>query len=169
MDLVYIIIAAVIIVLPFVLSRLFSGSNRDAKTVLGASTPAPRKTPAPASADVLSEEVKALLAHGRKVEAIKVVRERTGFPLEAAKDMVEMIGKAGLVQEVAETPERSAGMPPVERTITDMLRLARELTPEVQRLIREGRKREAIRLVHDRTGMGLKQAKIIVDRLEESR
>jgi ribosomal protein L7/L12 len=165
MDLTYIIIAAVIIILPFALSRLFSGSTRDAKTVLGASTPAPRITPVSAGGDVLSEEVKALLAHGRKIEAIKVVRERTGFPLEAAKDMVEMIGKTGTAQEVAQTLERATSTAPVERTITDMLRLARELTPEVQRLIKENRKVDAIKLIHDRTGMGLKEAKTIVDRL----
>ncbi|MBU0825896.1 MAG: ribosomal protein L7/L12 [Alphaproteobacteria bacterium] len=37
------------------------------------------------------EEIRALLRQDRKIEAIKLVRERTGFSLAEAKDAVEAL------------------------------------------------------------------------------
>jgi large subunit ribosomal protein L7/L12 len=54
---------------------------------------APEPTPAPA-ADVpvdvdVYAEARALAADGKKIHAIKVVREQSGMSLKAAKDLVE--------------------------------------------------------------------------------
>jgi hypothetical protein len=42
--------------------------------------------------DPLADEVQALLKQGRKIEAIKLYRERTGAGLKEAKEAVESIG-----------------------------------------------------------------------------
>ena len=180
MELTYIIVAAVIIVLPFVLSRLFSGSTRDTKTVLGASRAAPKKQPASLGNNtltkavreqrtsdgnhMLTDEIKGLLAEGKKVEAIQLARAKTGFPLEAAKDMVEMIEKAGMATPQA-VSQGAPKTPSEKMSITSFIKLAREVAPEVQRLAKAGQKVEAIKLIRDHTGMGLKEAKDIVDKL----
>jgi hypothetical protein len=62
--------------------------------------------------------VKQLLAQGRKLEAIKLAREKTGFPLEAAKDMVELIEKGGHPS------------PDGLQDLSSMLRMAKDLSPE---------------------------------------
>lgn len=54
----------------------------------GAANPA---MPAP-GADVVLSEVQDLVRQGRKFEAIKVYRERTGVGLKEAKDAVERLG-----------------------------------------------------------------------------
>ena len=153
MELTYLLIAAVIIILPIVLSKLFSSRPRDTDRVMGADMPAPKPAAAADAPESLSAEVKKLLAQGKKIEAIKLAREKTGFLLEAAKDMVDTIEKGG-------SPARD-GL----TDVSSMLRMAKELSPVVGPLIAQGRKVEAIKLIRERTGMGLKEAKDIVDRL----
>lgn len=153
MDLTYLLLAAAIIILPLVLTKLFSSRSRDTERVMGADVRAPKQAAAPGAPESLSAEVKKLLAQGRKIDAIKLARETTGFPLEAAKDMVELIEKGG-------NPA-----PDGLTSVSSALRLSKELSPEVGRLLAQGRKIEAIKLIRERTGMGLKEAKDIVDRL----
>lgn len=153
MELIYIIIAGVIIILPLILTRLFSGgSRRDTDAVLGAPTATRKEAQQTGGKETLAAEVKDLLDQGRKIEAIKSAREKTGPPLAAAKDLVETI-------------EISAKPATVEPAILEMIRVASELPPAVQRLVKEGRKTEAIKLIRARTGMDLKEAKEIVDKL----
>ena len=157
MDPTYLLIAAAIIVLPFVLSKLFSGKSRDTDKVLGTHVPKARTataTTAEAANDALPLEaqVKALIAQGRKIEAIKLMRESRGLSLETARDSVEAIEKHG---------RPTLG----ELGMMSTVRLAQELGNEVHHMVAQGQKIEAIRLVRDRTGLGLKEAKDIVDRL----
>ncbi|OGA20694.1 MAG: hypothetical protein A3I02_13945 [Betaproteobacteria bacterium RIFCSPLOWO2_02_FULL_67_26] len=142
MDLTYLLIAAAIIILPFILTKLFSSRSRDTDGVMGAGAP-----------DSLSGEIRGLLAQGKKIEAIKLVREKTGSPLAEAKETVESI-------EEGRSPARD-GL----TDVASLLRMAKELGPEIGPLIAQGRKVEAIKLIRERTGMGLKEAKDIVDRL----
>lgn len=114
MELTYIVIATLIVLLPFILSKLFSGSTQDTKIVLGAA-PAVRKKPVtPGNGDRLTGRTTGLPAQVKEIDAIK---------------------------------------------------LAREVGPEVQRLTKAGKKIEAIRLIRDRTGMGLKEAKEMIEKL----
>ena len=153
MELTYLLIAAALIVLPFVLTKLLSGKSGDTAKVIGAYTPA-QKPAAPATRDtgMPTDEIKALLAQGRNIEAIKLAREETGFPLEAAKDMVETIEKTGA--------SAHAGF-----SLKESLTQARELNDQVQHLVAQGNKIEAIKLIRERTGLGLKEAKDLVDRM----
>jgi ribosomal protein L7/L12 len=49
------------------------------------------KAPAPKPRDELEEQVLALLRVGRKIEAIKIYRQRTGKGLKVSKDAVEAL------------------------------------------------------------------------------
>src|SRR5262245_28692217 len=75
-DPIYLLVAAVIVALPFVLTKLLGGKSREASKVLGAYTPAAKLAAEPAPDAVPIEvQVKALIAQNRKIEAIKLMRE----------------------------------------------------------------------------------------------
>lgn len=152
MEITYLLIAAAIIILPIVLTKLLSGKSGDTAKVMGAYTPAEKPAPAPDVPGTLTSQVKELLAQGRKIEAIKLTRETSGISLQAAKDSVEAIEQHG---------RPTLG----EMGMMSTIRLAQELGNEVHHLVAQGQKVEAIKLVRDRTGLGLKEAKDIVDRL----
>ena len=152
MDLTYLLIAAFIIVLPIVLTKLFSGKSRDTDKVLGSSAHVAMPPAAPPVAVPIEAQVKELIAQGRKIEAIKLVRETNRVSLEAAKDSVESIEQHG---------RPTLG----EMGMMSTVRLAQELSKDVHKLVAKGQKIEAIQLVRARTGLGLKEAKDIVDRL----
>lgn len=93
------------------------------------------------------------LIHGNKIiEAIKLVREKHGIGLKEAKDYVEILRKG----EPGDVPQK-VGFKDVS-----------DLRNEVMRLVREGKKIEAIKLVQDSTRMGLKQAKDLVEKMDET-
>lgn len=153
MDVNNIIIAALLIILPLLLIHVLTRRYReDAKILLGARSLTSKTTVTSVELDALSEEVKDLLAKGRKIDAIKLVREKTRFSLEAAKEMVETI-------------EKGASPAAHERTMAEALQTAHELTPEVQRLVKKGQRLEAVKLIRERTGIGLREAKELVDKL----
>jgi len=94
----------------------------------------------------LPEHIADLIRKGRKIEAIKLIREETGVGLQEAKDAVERL---------------AAGMDPLpasEPVVVDDV-----LPAEVEMLARAGRKIEAIQVLRARTGLGLKEAKERVD------
>jgi ribosomal protein L7/L12 len=98
----------------------------------------------PSEHEPLPADVVDLLQQDRVVEAIKRLRETTGLGLKEAKDAVD----AYRTQRT--TPgTRSASIDP--------------LPPDVLAAMERGQKIEAIRLLRDRTGMGLKEAKEAVE------
>ena len=84
-------------------------------------------------------ELLALLAEGRKIEAIKRYREVTGAGLAAAKETVEAL-------------ERGEPLPTRSPWI-------RRWRPRIISLLEGGKKIEAIKVYRERTGVGLKEAK----------
>lgn len=151
MELTYILVGAVIVVIAAIF--LFGGSRGDTKLVLGLST-GKTDEPAPASgSNDLTVEVQSLLVQGRKIDAIKLLKERSGIPLEAAKTAVDAMEKLGTL-----------GTATLSIT-TNTTTLSQQDAAEIQRLIRQGKKIEAIKLIRDRTGLGLKEAKDLTDRL----
>jgi len=101
------------------------------------------------------ESLEGLLAQGKKIEAIKLVREQTGMGLKEAKDYVEAYaaGKRPGLPPPASRPTAASAAP--SATVQDAARA----------LVAQGKKIEAIKLVREQTGMGLKEAKDYVDRL----
>lgn len=95
----------------------------------------------------LSQEIAALLGEGRKIEAIALLRQHTGMGLAEAKAAVERLtGEAG--------PASPAETPPPPRA----------LDADVQALVDQGKLIAAIKLLRERRGLGLKEAKDEIDR-----
>lgn len=94
----------------------------------------------------LPQDVQSAMAAGQKIEAIRLLRERTGLGLAEAKAAVEA---GSLPQAPADPPAGSFG--------------ARELPPQALAALAAGKTIEAIRLVRLAHGVGLKDAKGIVD------
>ena len=151
MELTYILIAALILVLPIVLTKLLSGRSRDTAIVRGA-PPAAKPSVEARRQDALRLEVTGLLAQGGKMEAIKLMRDKKGLGLAEAKAAVETIGR----EEAIVTPAPGL-MATIQR--------AQQMSEEVRRLATTGRKVEAIRMLREKSGIGLKEAKDLVDRL----
>ena len=97
--------------------------------------------------DDVTAQVRARLAAGDKIGAIKIYRAATGLSLAEAKDAVEQMHSAASPMPVAR-PTIDAGT-----------------TAQVQALIAAGQVIEAIKLYRERTGLGLKEAKDAVDAL----
>lgn len=95
------------------------------------------------------EEIADLIRQGRKLEAIKLLRETTGIGLKEAHDEIDRL-TAALGSE--EPP------PPAHRSSTG-------LSNEVAALAQQGKKIEAIKLHRERTGLGLKEARDQVEAL----
>ena len=151
MELSYILIAVLILALPFILTKLLSRKSRVTAIVRAAEPPL---APAPEAkrSDALRTEVATLLAQGGKMEAIKLMRDKKGLPLAAAKEAVETICR----EEAIVTPAPGL-MATIQR--------AQQMSEEVRRLAKTGRKVEAIKLLREKSGLGLKEAKDLVDRL----
>lgn len=97
---------------------------------------------------------------GRKIEAIRLVRERTRMGLADAKALVEALASGADSVELDLKP-RTAGEDVAQVALHDP-DLAAKLILEVA----AGRKLEAIRLLREKTGLGLKEAKDAIEALE---
>jgi ribosomal protein L7/L12 len=92
------------------------------------------------------DELATMIAEGKKIQAIKLYRElNPGLSLKDAKDAVEAM-EAG----------RSLSVPPPP---------AHDVAAQAAQLKARGQLIPAIKLVREKTGMGLKEAKDFVDRL----
>lgn len=95
-----------------------------------------------------SRKIAELIREGRKIEAIKLLRETTGVGLKEAKEEVDRLSR-GL--------SREASSPATPRS--EPVRPSGAMSKEVEELAREGKKIQAIKLLREQTGMGLKEAK----------
>lgn len=91
----------------------------------------------------LEQQVRMLVSQGRKVSAVKLVREATGWGLKQAKDFVDNVGVA---QRASKADQLDVN--------------------ELRGLVASGRKVQAVKRVRKATGWGLKQAKDFVDALK---
>lgn len=103
----------------------------------------------PADGKSLEDELRALMAADRKIEAIKQYRAATGAGLAQAKDAVEALVRRESL------PTREPIDLPVEG--------------EIIMLLQQGRKIDAIKLYREHTGVGLKEAKDFIETLAADR
>lgn len=115
------------------------------------------------------EEVAAELAAGRKINAIKIVRELTLWGLKEAKDYVECPHPlAGPLRgEVRQTvPDAMSGLrlcPECRRELPPLAGVPASRLHDVAAALERGNKIEAIKLVREISGLGLKEAKDYVE------
>lgn len=94
-----------------------------------------------------------LLHAGNTIEAIKLLRESSGLGLKEAKDTID---------RYLRDPSGSTALPAASTATAPG---ASTLPADVVQAMRDGRKIEAIRLLREQTGMGLKDAKDAVEAL----
>ena len=102
----------------------------------------------PPPAGELGDRLRTLLAQGRKIQAIKELREHTPMGLAEAKDYVENLPAAG---PLPPSP------PPPELSPSALLR--------ARALVAEGKYVHAVKVIREDTGLPLKEAKDAMDRL----
>ena len=95
--------------------------------------------------DKLENQARALIDQNQKIEAIKLVREMTGWGLRESKDYVDVLARAALP---ALSPADEAA-----------------LEQEVKALVQQDRYAESVKHVRDRTGWSLGDCKAYVDAL----
>ena len=98
----------------------------------------------PDAASELPADVQAALQRGDDLDAIMLLREATGLGLKEAKDVIA---------------EHLRGNP----TLLVPLPAGSPLTPEVAAALQRGNMLEAIRLLREQTGLGLKEAKDAIE------
>jgi ribosomal protein L7/L12 len=97
---------------------------------------------------------------GRKIEAIRIVRERTRLGLGEAKALVDALAAGDDSVEIS-----TAAVDPAD----DVARVALADPDLGARLVMEiaaGRKIEAIKLLRERTGIGLREARDAIEAME---
>ena len=99
------------------------------------------RSPMSESTDRIAE----LIRQGKKIEAIKLLRETTGVDLKRAKDEIDRLAAA------IESEQTSISSYTADESDT--------VSSEVEELARQGRKIEAIKLLRAQKGIGLKEAK----------
>lgn len=107
------------------------------------------------SPDWLSPEVVAAIESGMTIEAIKLLRESTGIGLTEAKEAVDAYARRRNLPAAASAPEPSQASDP-----------SRDVPAGVMEALRNGNKIEAVRLVREKQGLSLRDAKLFVDLLE---
>lgn len=130
----------------------------------------PRPTQSQFVTREVAQEIGELLAQGNKIHAIKIYRGATGVGLKEAKDRVEawpngvsIAPAAGSFPSGAQPPHDifpAADMPPRP---AGGYGLTPDAAAQIDRLVTDDRKIEAIKVYRESTGVGLKEAKVAVD------
>lgn len=108
----------------------------------------------PVTRGVDIEGVQQLVREGKKIEAVKLVREQTDLGLKEAKDAVDSI-------ERGETPELRPRATATQHGVSGV-----DLD-EINELLLQNKKIEAIKLYREQTGVGLKEAKDAIEAIEK--
>lgn len=99
-------------------------------------------------------EIMGLLANGRKIEAIRILMKYTGMPVAEAKIVVENDFSQIQVTESG----RQTGK------VHSLADLPDNQKQEITNMLNDGRKVQAIKLLQDYTGLGLAEAKAVIDK-----
>jgi ribosomal protein L7/L12 len=103
----------------------------------------------------LDATVGKLLAEGQVVPAVKLIRENTGLGLRQAMQYAQRLGAGA----------DAANAAPAQTTRSS---ISSDAMAQIQQLVAQGKKIQAIKLVREHTGLGLKEAKDLVDRMADS-
>ncbi|MCX5469600.1 50S ribosomal protein L7/L12 [Acinetobacter nematophilus] len=104
------------------------------------------------------QEIRLLLQQNRKVEAVKYVKDHSDLGLKEAKDYVDQFQNQAQFFANQYASQSSADSDTPLQTHQQ----------ELQSLIQQGRKIEAIKIVMDQSQLGLKDAKDLVEELERN-
>ncbi len=108
--------------------------------------------------DILPPTVVEALDRGNKIEAIKRLRQVTGLGLKEAKDWIESYERGGA--EALPEFDKPEGRDP---------NAAFALSPEAIEALKGGSLIEAIKIIRGKTGVGLAEAKSIVEEIARAK
>lgn len=111
-------------------------------------------------------EVAHLIYTGKKIEAIKTFRDIFQVGLKEAKDAVDGMEAGHAVDITAFGISGSPAMSNMTVVTTPGTTLDAETSAEIQRLMQSGNKIAAIKLMREKTGLGLAEAKNAVEAME---
>jgi ribosomal protein L7/L12 len=151
-----IVVVVAVVVLLIVLRLMLSRRDRGTELFTVTEARGRRSFDGPLEAGSLEERVRALLRQRQKIQAIKLVRERTGIGLKEAKDAVE---------ELERTDRLPADLPSGRGMKARGAPVAGEFLAEARHLKERRRAIEAVKLIRAHTGLGLKEAKDLYDSL----
>jgi ribosomal protein L7/L12 len=138
----------IVIIVAAALIALLIVSNRAAKS---------RVDPTQVSIDpALATQLRDLEAKGKKLEAVRLLRKTTGLGLADAVRIVDKLAASGKPVTLDKT---------TSGTGTAMANIGPDHEAELRTLVAAGQQIQAIKMVRELTGMGLKEAKDLVDRL----
>lgn len=139
--------------------HVFTPSPTMARSVASTSTAsASQLTPAAIA------EIDRLVAAGQKIHAIKLYRQHTGVRLQEAKDRIDHWSVSTTAPHLAAVSNAAAAHSSITATPSSVRgALPASVTSEVDRLVAADQKIQAIKLVREHTGLGLKGAKDFVE------
>lgn len=111
-------------------------------------------TPSDQVQDVLRDAL-ALISLGKKNEAIQLLRKRFGLGLQEAKEMADGLERGRSTE--------------FQVTFQPTIALTSDREAEARQLLASGNKIQAIKLIREMTGLGLKEAKDAADAMEAGR
>ncbi len=150
-------VAAVVLVLIVVLLKPRRYDQIGANPYTGAgATAAPVKTTLDNLPTEVTDQITRLIQDGRKIEAIKVLRDHTALGLKEAKDAVERWDLSAAVPAARDIALQNS----VDGGASELLPHVRA---EIDSLIAAGNPIKAIKILREHTGLGLKEAKDVID------
>ncbi|WP_243229435.1 hypothetical protein [Microbacterium sp. CIAB417] len=146
MEWIWILLVVVVVIVLFAVL----GKSMRPKVPTPPTTAAPSSGPSTGPDAATTAEIDRLIAEGQTIRAIKVLRDATpGMSLQEAKDRVERW-----------TAPATTAIPIATSAGSD---LPADVVSEVDALLASGRTIEAVKLLRERTGWGLKESKDRVD------
>ncbi|WP_204003208.1 ribosomal protein L7/L12 [Virgisporangium aurantiacum] len=149
------LIVILVLVALVLLRSMFMRRGRGGELFVTEATGRPAIAPAGMKESIDSRELEfeviRLLEQRKKILAIKLVRQHVRLGLKEAKDLVEEVERTGHL--------RLAHLPNAPFVAQE------DVLDQARWLKREGKAIEAIKLIRQRTGLGLREAKDAYDRL----
>ncbi|KQQ67367.1 ribosomal protein L7/L12 [Microbacterium sp. Leaf320] len=141
--------------------HVFTPSPTMARSVASSSTStasASQLTPAAIA------EIDRLVAAGQKIHAIKLYRQHTGVRLQEAKDRIDHWSVSTTAPHLAAVSNAAAAHSSITATPSSVRgALPASVSAEVDRLVSADQKIQAIKLVREHTGLGLRESKDVVE------
>lgn len=157
---VFALLAAVVAVLARRADRPINPGQlpRDEPTTTEPTTAEPTTAQLSTSGGAVPHDIVALARSGQKIEAIRQFRQRSGVGLAEAKSAVE--------QAVIQSYDPSQQPPAYQQPPTAQSSgIPADIEAAARRLKAEGRPIEAIKIVREASGLGLRESKLYVDNL----
>lgn len=102
-------------------------------------------------------KVQEFLSKGEEINAIKLVKDTTGFGLKESKDIVDGLLKGDFINKITNTHEGHNSFENSSDT---------NIEEQVKHLLQQNRKLDAIKLMYDSGKMNLKDSKNFVENIE---